>query len=58
MSLAGYVLIGCISLIFVTFLVILAWGVHQTNSIQRDKNNVADFTTKETQDSDAHSQAA
>jgi hypothetical protein len=58
MSIAGYVLIGCISLIFVTFLVVLAWGVHQTNFIQRDKDNVADFATKETQDNDAHSQAA
>jgi hypothetical protein len=33
MSVAGWILMGSILTIFVVFSAVLAWGVHQTNSL-------------------------
>lgn len=46
MSVGGLILMGCILTIFVVFSAVLAWGVHQTNSLDRDKSGATPSTTQ------------
>jgi Tfp pilus assembly protein PilV len=61
MSIEGFILIGCMLTMFVTFAAVLAWGAHQTNSIQHDhasQDNLIGSTDKQPIASEMHSRAA